>query len=126
MKNIIEYLYCCFYCMVVAKNFRHARAAFLTSVAITLYSTAIVFGIVFYFKIYNYINPLYFSISLFALMISFIYFLNKKFGNRSFYTEAIKKIELVSKIFLGLAGVILFLGSAAALIYSFLAFAHRT
>lgn len=128
MKNVVEYLYCCFYYLIVVKNFRHVRAAFAISISITLYILAIFIYVSLYVKLYNSISPLLFFVILFGLGIGCFYFLDRRFGKRDFYSNAIRKMDsksASSKRICGLTGGVLFIASWASVIFSFLAFGHK-
>jgi len=128
MKRVAQFLYMCFYNLILAKNFRHDRAAFAFSISISLYLLAIVIFVTLYFEIYNYVSPLFFSALLFVGGTASSYLFDKGLNRREFYSEAKNAFDSNShstKIIFGLFGGILFVLSWVSVIYSFLVFAHK-
>ena len=128
MKVLIEYLYCCFYYLIVVKNFRHVRATFAISISITLYILAICIYVSLYVELYKRISALIFFGLVLGFGVACFYFLDGRFGKRDFYSHAIQRMDsksTSSKRICGLIGGLLFIASWAAVIFSFLAFGHR-
>lgn len=129
MRDIAQFVYGCFYYMTFGKNFRHFRAAFGASLAITLYLSAVLVFTSLYLKLYLIMSALIFSVALFSFIVLCSFFLDKHFSKRAFYVGAIARFDNKSRVFkrvCGLVGGLLFFGSSGALLYSFLAFAHKT
>ncbi len=128
MKNFTEYLYCCFYYLILAKHFRHARTSFLLSISITVYLLATLNYIGFSTGIYWKVNAGFLAIAILILGSLCTYFLDRKFSQRPFYSEAVMNVEGKSRSFkvsLAVVKGLLAIGSWATLIHSFLAFGRR-
>ena len=114
--------------MILARHFRHVRAAFAFSISITIYLLAIINYMSLLSKLYTRINATTLFVGGIILGLSSFYFFDKKFSNRNFYINAVTLMEQKGrsfKIFSGIVGFILTIGAWVAVIYSFLAFAHK-